>query len=120
MVVLDPLRSDPRFALCFSGWASKEDYTAHDWPGNIPDLQNVVGAAANLGIPRQTLESKIRRPGIDKDGQKRQPPNSLAHANNLIQHFVPPAEPPGREDRLNFGILPKPQRVSNHEPTSFQ
>ena len=29
------------------------------------------GAAAKLGIPRQTLESKIRRLGIDKHGQKR-------------------------------------------------
>jgi len=30
------------------------------------------GAAAKLGIPRQTLESKIRRLGIDKYGLKRQ------------------------------------------------
>jgi formate hydrogenlyase transcriptional activator len=29
------------------------------------------GAAAKLGIPRQTLESKIRRLGIDKYGEKR-------------------------------------------------
>jgi formate hydrogenlyase transcriptional activator len=29
------------------------------------------GAAAKLGIPRQTLESKIRRLGIDKYGQNR-------------------------------------------------
>jgi formate hydrogenlyase transcriptional activator len=29
------------------------------------------GAAAKLGIPRQTPESKIRRLGIDKYGQKR-------------------------------------------------
>ena len=29
------------------------------------------GAAAKLGIPRQTLESKIRRMGIDRYGQKR-------------------------------------------------
>jgi formate hydrogenlyase transcriptional activator len=29
------------------------------------------GAAAKLGIPRQTLESKIRRLGIDKYGQRR-------------------------------------------------
>ncbi len=29
------------------------------------------GAAAKLGIPRQTLESKIRRLGLDKYGQKR-------------------------------------------------
>ena len=29
------------------------------------------GAAARLGIPRQTLESKIKRLGIDKHGQKR-------------------------------------------------
>jgi formate hydrogenlyase transcriptional activator len=28
------------------------------------------GAALKLGIPRQTLESKIRRLGIDKYGQK--------------------------------------------------
>jgi len=31
------------------------------------------GAAAKLGIPRQTLESKIRRLGLDKYGQKRPP-----------------------------------------------
>ena len=31
------------------------------------------GAAAKLGIPRQTLESKIRRLGINKHGLKRQP-----------------------------------------------
>ena len=31
------------------------------------------GAAAKLGIPRQTLESKIRRLGIDKYLQKPQP-----------------------------------------------
>ncbi len=31
------------------------------------------GAAAKLGIPRQTLESKIGRLGIDKYGLKRQP-----------------------------------------------
>jgi len=31
------------------------------------------GAAAKLRIPRQTLESKIRRLGIDKYGQKRSP-----------------------------------------------
>jgi formate hydrogenlyase transcriptional activator len=30
------------------------------------------GAAAKLGIPRQTLESKIRRFGISKFGLKRQ------------------------------------------------
>jgi formate hydrogenlyase transcriptional activator len=30
-----------------------------------------AGAAAKLGIPRQTLESKIRRLGIDKYGQNR-------------------------------------------------
>jgi formate hydrogenlyase transcriptional activator len=29
------------------------------------------GAAAKLGIPRQTLESKIRRLGIDKYGQSK-------------------------------------------------
>jgi formate hydrogenlyase transcriptional activator len=32
------------------------------------------GAAAKLGIPRQTLESKIKRLGIDKYGQKRPTP----------------------------------------------
>lgn len=33
------------------------------------------GAAAKLGIPRQTLESKIKRLGLDKYGQKRQSAN---------------------------------------------
>ena len=33
------------------------------------------GAAAKLGIPRTTLESKLRRLGIDKYGQKRPTPN---------------------------------------------
>jgi formate hydrogenlyase transcriptional activator len=31
------------------------------------------GAAAKLGIPRQTLESKLRRLGINKYGLKRHP-----------------------------------------------
>jgi formate hydrogenlyase transcriptional activator len=34
-------------------------------------IAGASGAAAKLGIPRQTLESKIRRLGIDKYGQKR-------------------------------------------------
>jgi formate hydrogenlyase transcriptional activator len=34
-------------------------------------ISGPFGAAARLGIPRQTLESKIRRLGIDKYGQKR-------------------------------------------------
>jgi formate hydrogenlyase transcriptional activator len=34
-------------------------------------ISGLSGAAAKLGIPRQTLESKIRRLGIDKYGQKR-------------------------------------------------
>jgi formate hydrogenlyase transcriptional activator len=33
-------------------------------------ISGPCGAAAKLGIPRQTLESKIRRLGIDKYGQK--------------------------------------------------
>ena len=36
-------------------------------------ISGASGAAAKLGIPRQTLESKIRRLGIDKYGQKRSP-----------------------------------------------
>jgi formate hydrogenlyase transcriptional activator len=34
-------------------------------------ISGPTGAATKLGIPRQTLESKIRRLGIDKYGQKR-------------------------------------------------
>jgi formate hydrogenlyase transcriptional activator len=34
-------------------------------------ISGPCGAAAKLGIPRQTLESKIRRLGIDKYGQRR-------------------------------------------------
>jgi len=34
-------------------------------------ISGPTGAAVKLGIPRQTLESKIRRLGIDKYGQKR-------------------------------------------------
>ena len=34
-------------------------------------ISGPAGAAAKLGIPRQTLESKMRRLGIDKYGQKR-------------------------------------------------
>jgi len=34
-------------------------------------ISGPTGAAAKLGIPRQTLESKIKRLGIDKYGQKR-------------------------------------------------
>jgi formate hydrogenlyase transcriptional activator len=33
-------------------------------------ISGPAGAAAKLGIPRQTLESKIRRLGIDRYGQK--------------------------------------------------
>jgi formate hydrogenlyase transcriptional activator len=36
-------------------------------------ISGPTGAAAKLRIPRQTLESKIRRLGIDKYGQKRPP-----------------------------------------------
>jgi transcriptional regulator with GAF, ATPase, and Fis domain len=36
-------------------------------------ISGPLGAAAKLGIPRQTLESKIRRLGINKYGLKRQP-----------------------------------------------
>jgi formate hydrogenlyase transcriptional activator len=34
-------------------------------------ISGPAGAAAKLGIPRQTLESKIRRLGIDKYGETR-------------------------------------------------
>jgi len=37
-------------------------------------ISGPTGAAAKLGIPRQTLESKIRRLGIDRYGQKRPTP----------------------------------------------
>jgi hypothetical protein len=40
--------------------------------GGCPERTWIKPAAAKLGIPRQTLESKIRRLGIDKYGQKRQ------------------------------------------------
>jgi formate hydrogenlyase transcriptional activator len=36
-------------------------------------ISGPLGAAAKLGIPRQTLESKIKRLGINKYGLKRQP-----------------------------------------------
>jgi formate hydrogenlyase transcriptional activator len=36
-------------------------------------ISGPLGAAAKLGIPRQTLESKIRRLGISRYGLKRQP-----------------------------------------------
>jgi len=41
---------------------------------NHGPISGPSGAAAKLGIPRQTLESKIRKLGIDRYGQKR--PNS--------------------------------------------
>jgi len=63
---------------------------SHDGPSTLADreaemieaalaeshgrISGPSGAAAKLGIPRQTLESKIKRLGIDKYGQKR--PNS--------------------------------------------
>jgi formate hydrogenlyase transcriptional activator len=34
-------------------------------------ISGPAGAAAKLGIPRQTVESKIRRLGIDRYGRKR-------------------------------------------------
>ena len=40
--------------------------------GQIDDDSVRIAAAAKLGTPRQTLESKIRRLGINKHGLKRQ------------------------------------------------
>jgi formate hydrogenlyase transcriptional activator len=38
-------------------------------------ISGPFGAAAKLGMPRQTLESRLRRLGIDKSGQKRSTSN---------------------------------------------
>jgi hypothetical protein len=46
------------------------------------------GAAVKLGIPRQTLESKIRRLRINKNGQKRPPPNSATPGLLLIAELA--------------------------------
>jgi DNA-binding NtrC family response regulator len=50
------------------------DQSAHigDLRAQIDDDSVRIKAAAKLGIPRQTLESKIRRLGINKHGLKRQ------------------------------------------------
>jgi formate hydrogenlyase transcriptional activator len=57
------------------GLSALEDREAEMIKAALADTHGRVsgssGAAAKLGLPRQTLESKIRRLGIDKYGQKR-------------------------------------------------
>ena len=73
------------------------------------------GAGAKLGIPRQTLESKIRRLGIYKYGQKRQIPNSITrlHLGRTITSQDIPVEP-WRDELLKRGL---PVHLVNHLAT---
>ena len=68
---LEPAESEPQH----QGLAALADREVEMIEAALADSHGRIsgpsGAAAKLGIPRQTLESKIRRLGIDKYGQKR-------------------------------------------------
>jgi formate hydrogenlyase transcriptional activator len=64
--------NSPRPHEGLSGLADREvEMIEAALAGTHGRISGPSGAAAKLGIPRQTLESKIRRLGIDKYGRKR-------------------------------------------------
>src|SRR5215467_5325859 len=69
------LRSEPAESFPKRGLSQLENCEVEMIEAALADTHGRVsgpsGAAAKLGIPRQTLESKIRRLGIDKYGQRR-------------------------------------------------
>jgi formate hydrogenlyase transcriptional activator len=66
---LEPAESKPHEG--FSALADREIEMIEDALAESHGrIAGPSGAAAKLGIPRQTLESKIKRLGIDKYGQK--------------------------------------------------
>ena len=69
------LRNEPQEPSPNRGLLVLEDREAEIIEAALADTHGRIsgpsGAAVKLGIPRQTLESKIRRLGIDKYGEKR-------------------------------------------------
>ena len=69
------VRSESEESSSKQGLSALEDREVEMIEAALAETQGRIsgpsGAAAKLGIPRQTLESKIRRLGIDKYGQKR-------------------------------------------------
>jgi formate hydrogenlyase transcriptional activator len=67
--------SQPGLAVPFEGLSALADREVEMIEAALAESHGRIagpsGAAAKLGIPRQTLESKIKRLGIDKYGQKR-------------------------------------------------
>jgi formate hydrogenlyase transcriptional activator len=72
------LKRKPEEASSKPGLSALEDHEVEMIEAALAEthgrISGPTGAAAKLGIPRQTLESKIRRLGIDKYGQKRPTP----------------------------------------------
>jgi formate hydrogenlyase transcriptional activator len=70
----DWLKSEPEEALAKCGLSALEDREVEMIEAALVETHGRIsgpsGAAARLGIPRQTLESKIQRLGIDKYGHK--------------------------------------------------
>jgi len=71
------LESEPEDSSQHEGLSALEDREVEMIEAALVECHGRIsgpsGAAAKLGIPRQTLESKIRRLGLDKYGQKRLP-----------------------------------------------
>jgi formate hydrogenlyase transcriptional activator len=69
------LKSDSTDSSAKRGLSALEDHELEMIESALAETHGRIsgpsGAAAKLGIPRQTLESKIRRFGIDKYGEKR-------------------------------------------------
>jgi len=69
------LKSEPSESTSHEGLSVLDDREVEMIQAALAETHGRIsgpsGAAAKLGIPRQTLESKIRRLGIDKYGQKR-------------------------------------------------
>ena len=67
--------SQPGFSLPVEGLSALADREVEMIEAALAETHGRIagphGAAAKLGIPRQTLESKIKRLGIDKYGQRR-------------------------------------------------
>ena len=68
-------RESPESPRAHEGLAALEDREVEMIEAALAESHGRIagpsGAAAKLGIPRQTLESKLKRLGIDKYGQKR-------------------------------------------------
>jgi formate hydrogenlyase transcriptional activator len=69
------LSSESEDSSAHEGLSASEDREAEIIKAVLAETHGRIsgpfGAAAKLGMPRQTLESRLRRLGIDKSAQKR-------------------------------------------------